>query len=63
MLSFLSLIEIFKCENKCMIFLKRFTIPDVSMTAYVGCEAADKTNACLSSHVTSRYYAPMVLKY
>ena len=62
-LSFHSYIEIFQCENKCMIFLQRFTIPDVSMTAYVRCEAADKTNACLSSCVTSRYYAPMFLKY
>ena len=59
MLSFHSYIEISQCEDKCMIFLQRFTIPDVSLTVYVGCDVADETNACLSSHVTSRYYAPM----
>ena len=46
-----------------MTFLQRFTIPDVSITANVGHEAADKTNACLSIHVISRYYASMFLKY
>ena len=46
-----------------MIFLQRFTILDVSITANVGCEAADKTHAYLSSHVINRYYAPMFLKY
>ena len=37
-----------------MIFLQRFTVPDVSMTAYVGFEAADTTNAGLSIGVTKR---------
>ena len=40
-----------------MIFLQRFTVPDVSMTAYVGFEVADETNAGLSIGVISRYDA------
>ena len=39
-LSFHSYIEIFQCENKFMIFLQRFTVPDVSMTAYAGFDEA-----------------------
>ena len=61
-LSFHSYIEIFQCENKCMIFLQRFTVPDVSMTAYVGFKVADETNSHLSIGVTSRYDAPRFLK-
>ena len=63
MLSFCLYIEIFQCENKCRIFLQRFTVPDVSMTAYVGIDVADETNACLSICVTSRYDVPRFLKY
>ena len=43
--------------------LTRFTVPDVSMTAYVGFEVAYKTNAGLSIGVISRYDAPRFLKY
>ena len=46
-----------------MVFLQRCTKPDLSIIVYAGCGAADKTNACLCSCVTSRYYAPMFLKY
>ena len=46
-----------------MIFLQRFTVPDVSLTAYVGFAAAYKTNAGLSFGVTRRYDAPGLLKY
>ena len=63
MLFFHSYIEIFQCENKCIIFLQRFTVPDVSVTAYVGFEVADETNACLSIGVTRRYDAPRFLIY
>ena len=45
LLSFHAYIEICQCENKCMIFFHRFTIPDVSIAVYIRCEAADKTNA------------------
>ena len=44
-------------------FLQRFTIPDVSMTVYIGSEVANKQNHSLCSCVMSRYYAPMFLKY
>ena len=46
-----------------MIFLKRFTATDVSMTAYVGFAEAYETNAGLSIGVTRRYDAPRFLKY
>ena len=46
-----------------MIFLQRFTVPDVSITAYVGFDEAYETNAALSIAVTSRYDAPRFLKY
>ena len=62
-LSFHSYIEIFQCENTCMIFLQRFTVPDVSMTSYVGFEMADEINACLSIGVTTTYDACRFLKY
>ena len=63
MLSFHSYIEIFQCENKCMLFSQRFTVPDVSMTAYVGFDDAYETNAGLSIGVTRRYDGPRFLKY
>ena len=62
-LSFHSYREIFQCENKCMIFLQRFTVPEVSMTTYEGFEAAYRTNAGLSIGVLRRYDAPRLLKY
>ena len=46
-----------------MIFLHRFTVPDASMTAYVGFETADETNSCLSIGVTTTYDAHRFLKY
>ena len=50
-----------------VIFLQRFTVLDVSMTAYVGFDEAYKTNAGLSAGVnlvlTRRYNAPWFLKY
>ena len=66
-LSFHSYIEIFQCENKFMIFLQRFTVPDVSMTAYVGFDKAYEMHAGLSIGenlmLTRRYDAPSFLKY
>ena len=59
LLSFHAYIEICQCENKCMIFFQRFTIPDVSIALYLRCEVADKTNACFSCCVIRRSYAPM----
>ena len=46
-----------------MIFLQRFTVPDVSITAYEGFDQAYETNAGLSIAVTRRYDAPRFLKY
>ena len=50
-----------------MIFLQRFTVPDVSMTAYVGFDEAYETNAGLSMGMnltlTRRYVAPRFLIY
>ena len=46
-------------ENKFMIFLQRFTVPDVSITANAGFHEAYETNAGLSMGVhlmlTRRY--------
>ena len=41
-------IEIFQCEYKFMIFLQRFTVPNVSITAYTGFDEAYGTNAGFS---------------
>ena len=62
-LSFHSYVGVFQCENECMIFLQRFTVPDVSITAYVEFDEAYKTNPGLSIAVTRRYDAPSFLKY
>ena len=45
-----------------MIFLQRFTVPDVSITAYVEFDEAYETNADLSIAVI-RYDEPRFLKY
>ena len=48
-----------------MIFLKRFTVLDISMTAYAGFDEAHGTNAGLSMDVnlmlTRRYYQLVIL--
>ena len=62
-LSFHSYIGIFQCENKFIIFLQRFTVPDVSITAYVGVAEGYEANAGLFIGVTRRYDAPRFLKY
>ena len=46
-----------------MIFLQRFTVPDVSITSYVGFAEPYETHAGLSIGVTRRYDAPRFLKY
>ena len=66
MLSFHSYIKIFQYENKIMIFLQRFTVPDVSITAYAGFDEAYRTNAGLSmvAYLTlTRRYVPTGYSY